>query len=391
MSEGTESPVQSSGLYLSILMVLIVTAFAAQRTWTIALGGFVCAIYALWMRSSSGFSRDNLLIVVGACILFVPGFFKLSHGLSPQFYFASTCATFFAAVAASRHSPKLFLRSFHATYVAAILAIAAVLYAYWDSAQPLGMAIEGSSTNGIPSYLIVIQVGLSLASYLVKGRLPLLSPLTTGAVAFFGNGRGSLVVAGMIIVISAAFNIAFVRDQDRLRRAVFLIIISIVVTGMLLYATELSELSTQYTKLSVGLVDENRLEILNQYLGKINPWTAIVGADYTGTVIDYEYNGNPHISYIRTHSLFGLPITVLALVSPLIPMLSDRSWKDKLVFSGLIALAAARALSEPIFFPTLLDFFYFTYFFLFFRYATFRTTKCESWGRVTEVGDARSR
>ena len=391
MSEGTESPVQSSGLCLCMLMVLIVTAFVAQRTWTLALGGVVCGIYALWMGSTTEFSRDNLLIAVGACILFVPGFFKLSHGFSPQFYFGSTCATFFAAMAATRHSPKLFLRSFRAIYVAAVLAIAAALYAYWGSREPLGMAIEGSSTNGIPAYLIVIQIGLSLASFLVKGRLPLLSPLTTVAVAFFGSGRGSLVVAGMIMVISAAFNIAFVRDQHRLRRAVFLIIMSIVVTGLLLFGTAILELATQYTKLSVGLVDENRLEILDQYLGKIDPWTAIVGADYTGTVIDYEYYGNPHISYIRAHSLFGLPITILALVSPLIPMLSDRSWKDKLVFSSFIGLAAARALSEPIFFPTLLDFFYFTYFFLFFRYATFRTTKCESWGRVTEVGDARSR
>jgi hypothetical protein len=122
------------------------------------------------------------------------------------------------------------------------------------------------------------------------------------------------------------------------------------------------------TKLREGLVDVYRLEILHQYLNKLDGWTLLVGADYSDTVIASQYDGNPHISFVRTHAYFGLTGIFLVLTSPLWIIFSRKSRRDRLVFSCFISLAILRAISEPILFPTLLDLFYFICFFIFWRY-----------------------
>tara|TARA_B110001450_G_scaffold164880_1_gene153753 strand:+ start:483 stop:908 length:426 start_codon:yes stop_codon:yes gene_type:complete len=122
------------------------------------------------------------------------------------------------------------------------------------------------------------------------------------------------------------------------------------------------------TKLSVGLVDENRLEILSIYLENLDAFGAIFGGSYSGTLIASEYSGNPHISFIRTHYLFGLLPMLAYIVSPVLIIFLVRDRKAKFVLLGFITLVWLRVLSEPILFPTVLDFFYFLIFFSALRY-----------------------
>ena len=142
-----------------------------------------------------------------------------------------------------------------------------------------------------------------------------------------------------------------------------------ILASLALYGEELFDGVSSYTKLSVGLVDTNRLQIWDHYMAQINPYTFFMGADYAGTVIEYEYRRNPHIAYIRTHSFFGLPVTVLAILSPMLVLFASKAMSAKLVFLAFISLAALRATSEPLFFPTLLDLFYFSYFFVYLNHA----------------------
>ena len=352
-----------------LFMAAVMLAFISQIQALIVAGAGLCALYAYGARSGQGLSRNEWLLLALCCLLFLPGFAKPYHGLSPVFYFLSTVAAFFAAMAATRKPPEVLLAAFHWMYWAAVAAIAWVLYTYWGYPEPFGMVIEGSSTNGIPAYLIVLQVSLSLATYLVHGRLPVLSTLFTFAVAFFGNGRGSLVVAAIIITATLTLNVIVAgRDKPQWRLA-FLLGLVLVAFGMVIWGEELLELVTTYTKLSVGLVDTNRLEIWDHYTRKIDGFTFLFGADYAGTVIEYEYRGNPHIAYIRTHSFFGLPLTLLALVSPAFVLLARKALGAKLVFFVFIGVAALRASSEPVFFPTLLDFFYFSWFLMYLKHA----------------------
>lgn len=353
----------------SVLLAMILVAFALQRPIMLAAGVIICASYALVHYRSAFISNNQLVYFLLITALFFPGIINFHHGLSPAFYYFSTVASFFAAGAVTKHKPEVIIAAFRLVYWGSVVLILIILYKYWDYVEPLGMVITGSSTNAIPSYLLVIQIGLSLCNFLVHGRLPMFSPIATGAVAFFGHGRSSLVIAGLIIVVSLFFNLRLTGSMSRKQQIIFLLILTSVAIPLVWNAQELIDLLFRHTKLSVGLVDENRLEILNEYWGKIQPWTFIFGADYAGTVIESVYLGNPHIAYIRTHSLFGLPLTIMAMVSPIFVFLSRKVLIVKLIFACFIGLAAIRASSEPLFFPTLLDFFYFTYFFLFFRYA----------------------
>ena len=356
---------------VTLFMAAILLAFVVQIPEVIVTGAVLCGVYAYGARSRAGLTHEQLLGGVLVSLLFLPAFVKPYHGLSPTFYFIATLLAFAAATVVSKKSPVVLLTSFRCVFWASAVAIATILYFYWDDPAPFGRVIEGSSTNGIPSYLIVVQVGLSLAHYLVHRRLPVVSPLFTATVAFFGSGRGSLVVAALLLAGTLLLNLLPAGEVGGRRwRRYYSIAVLLVLIAVAAYGEEIYELISTYTKLSAGLLDTNRLEIWEQYRDKIDAFHFLFGADYRGTIIETEYNNNPHISYIRTHSFFGLPITALAMVSPLIILLGMKKlFSARLVFLYFIGLAALRAYSEPIFFPTILDFFYFTYFLIFFNHA----------------------
>lgn len=352
-----------------LFMTVVLLAFATQVPAVIVATAGLCAVYAWAARSGSGLTRNEWMVRAMVCLLFLPAFVKPHHGLSPIFYFLATVAAFSAAMAAARKAPEVLLKAFEWIYLAAVVVVGWVAYTHWGEPEPLGMVIKGSSTNAIPAYLIVLQISLSLAAYLATGRLPVLSPFITFAVAFIGNGRGSLVVAALIIAATLLLNVVAPGRGKLHWRLAFLLGLVLAVSSLVLWGEEFLELVTNYTKLSVGLVDTNRLEIWDQYSEKIDGPTLLFGGNYAGTIIEHEYGGNPHIAYIRTHSFFGLPLTLLAMISPAFVLLARKTLAAKAVFFTFISLAALRAYSEPIFFPTLLDFFYFTWFLMYFNYA----------------------
>lgn len=354
---------------VTLLLSSILVAFALQRP-VLFVGGFaLCAVYVLLAHRRLIFKARQVFLFLLLTTLFLPAFFKPYFGLSPQFYFFNTLVMFLGAIALTRHPPEVLLWLLRISYGCFAALIMMALYIHWGKPEPLGEIISGSSTNGIPSYLIVVQVGLSLCNYLVHRQLPLVSALTTFVVAFYGYGRGSLVVAAMIVVISLAYDIALWRSAGYRRRAMLLLFTLAITFGLAKYGNDFGNLLNSYTKLGAGLIDPNRLEIWEQYIGKINTWTFLFGADYSGTVIEAMYQGNPHISYIRTHAFFGLPVTLLALLSPFLVFFSKKAWNTKIVFFTFIFMVSLRATSEPILFPTLLDLYYFSFFILFFRYA----------------------
>jgi len=360
----------SEATYIAIVMSSILLIFIVQIPTVIVLGTIACGAFAYAANLRHGITRKQLYGMAAVPVVLLPAFFKPYHGLSPIFYTFSTVFVFLAAQAIAKKNPVDLLKAFQIIYGASLAAIAFILYAYWGHPEPFGEVIEGSSTNGIPAYLIIIQIGLSLCFYVVRRRLPLWPPLATAVVAFFGNGRGSLVVAGLMIVGTFLFN-ALISDSARTgtRRRYYFVAALALFFVFSEYGEDMVDFVTRYTKLSVGLVDTNRIEIFDDYWDKLGPVTALVGADYEGTVIEMDHNNNPHISYIRTHSYFGLPATILALVSPAIVLFGRKTRMARAVFFFFIGMAALRAYSEPILFPTLLDFFYFCYFFIFFNHA----------------------
>jgi len=360
---------------VTCLTSLILISFVSQKPEVIAITTFFLAFYAIFHGPPLRLSHAELLKFICICALFLPVFINSHYGFSPFFYIISTLATFYVAKSVAANEPKVLLAAFRLIFTIAVAVIGLALYIYWGSAEPFEMLIEGSSGNGVPAYLIVIQIGLSLTNFLVNGRLPIASTVITGAVAFFGNGRGSLVIAGMIIFVSLLFNLILMRSASRSSQLRYFTLFFLLLILFAWNGQELIDFIISHTKLSVGLMDVNRIDILQSYIQKIDLWTLIVGADYEGTIIETIYNGNPHIAFIRTHVFFGLPLTLIVLLSPIAIFIGKKKLGAKFVFGTFIAIALLRAISEPIFFPTLLDFFYFLYFFIFFRYAPARGPK----------------
>ena len=349
-------------------------AFVLQRPETLLFGGVLCAVYAASNRKSFRVKWSELFVVL--IVALICGFSVLSfnHGLSPIFYLFSTFAIFYAAMHFNSSSIKELSLSLRIVFWLAIFAIGWVLLKYWDFPEPFGEIIPGSSTNGIPSYLIILQIALSLAVFLERKRLPITSPIFTLAVAVFGLGRGSIVVACIILTSSIVINFSLNQMTRTTRLAIMLLMALAVLIVLFVFGSYfdyglINDNLVGQTKFSEGLLDPYRAEIFDEYLSKLDYFSLLFGADYSGTVIATQYDGNPHISYVRTHAYYGFFGLLFVVFSPMLILLSNKKLLYKFVFLSFILFALIRALSEPLLFPTLLDFFYFSYFFMFFRYA----------------------
>lgn len=361
-------------VFKSGFLIALMMAFVLQRPETLLFGGVLCAVYAASNRKSFHVKWSELFVVL--IVALICGFSVLSfnHGLSPIFYLFSTFAIFYAAMHFNSSSIKELSLSLRIVFWLAIFAIGWVLLKYWDFPEPFGEIIPGSSTNGIPSYLIILQIALSLAVFLERKRLPITSPIFTLAVAVFGLGRGSIVVACIILTSSIVINFSLNQMTRTTRLAIMLLMALAVLIVLFVFGSYfdyglINDNLVGQTKFSEGLLDPYRAEIFDEYLSKLDYFSLLFGADYSGTVIATQYDGNPHISYVRTHAYYGFFGLLFVVFSPMLILLSNKKLLYKFVFLSFILFALIRALSEPLLFPTLLDFFYFSYFFMFFRYA----------------------
>jgi hypothetical protein len=214
--------------------------------------------------------------------------------------------------------------------------------------------------------MIIVQLFLCVTSFIMSGRAPILTPAITFLIAFFGSGRGSLVVVSLLVVGSLIINL-FPRNVPFIYRVALFTISIVAMVQIAINISEIYDYVSRFTKLSVGIADQNRLQILNDYLATITPYTFFFGSGYEGTIIEIRYLGNPHISFIRTHSFFGIFALLLALLSPFLVLFARAAWSFKLPIFFFVSLAVVRAGTEPILFPTLLDVFYFLMIMIFFR------------------------
>jgi hypothetical protein len=353
-------------LIIAALGIAITIAFALQAMVTLVGGVLLCLLFVIYYRRVLVIDARTATRAVIVLVLFAPAFFKPGHGVSPIFYLFSTAVSFTTAAVISRFSAATIHRAATIIYWVLASIVGGILLFYWGTPEPFGEVIQGSSTNGIPAYMIVIQLFLCVTTFVMTGRAPVLTPALTFVIAFFGNGRGSLVVGSLLVLGSLIINL-FPRSVSFKYRIALFVISIVALFELSIHATDLYDYVSRFTKLSVGIEDRNRARILSDYLAQINPYTFFFGAEYEGTIIDIQYKGNPHISFIRTHSFFGIFALLMALLSPFVVLFSRGRWSLKLPIFFFVALAVVRAGSEPILFPTLLDVFYFAMIMIYFR------------------------
>lgn len=359
-------------VYIASLFVSgLIFLFALQQPISLAMGVFLSAFYFF---GSGLFKTINLIVLLAALlvvvVVLVPSVF-LYHGLSPLFYMCSTAMVAGAAFGLSKLPLNRSLQS-----------LLMVFWFFWGltlclwrvhrgSVEPLGEIIPGSSTNGIPSYFIVLQVAISVTFLLCRMRLPILTPIATLFIAFLGLGRGSIVVAFALLVVSFVFNCIFFYGRSALGRVglcslLFLMTLLFLMVGFYLLGDVFS-VYIEHSKFSSGLMDPYRALILSEYLDGLDTLGVLFGGAYDGTVIDLKYDGNPHIAFIRTHAFYGLFGLLVVVLSPFFLFAARKPLRYRVVGFSFLYLLLVRALTEPILFPTLLDFFYLYVFLIFFR------------------------
>lgn len=359
-------------VYIASLFVgSLIFLFALQQPYSLLLGLFLSALYFLWSGVSKSINLIALQIVFLVVIIVSVPSVLLRHGLSPLFY---VCSTLLVAGAAFGFSKLPLTRSLQSLLIVFWFFWGLTLCLWWvhrASAEPLGEIIPGSSTNGIPSYFVVLQVAISLAFLLCRARLPILTPIATLFVAVLGLGRGSIVVALALLMVSFIFNFLFFYGKSALVRAglcflFFLVSVLFLLIGFYMLGDVFST-HIERSKFSSGLMDPYRALILSEYLDRLDILGVLFGGGYDGTVIELKYDGNPHIAFIRTHAFYGLFGLMLVALSPFLLFAARQPLRYRVIGFSFLFLLLVRALTEPILFPTLLDFFYLYVFLIFFK------------------------
>jgi hypothetical protein len=190
-----------------------------------------------------------------------------------------------------------------------------------------------------------------------------MSAVLTLGICIVGYGRGSIL--STLAIIAVNFITFSLRKNPR---QFFAAIGLLAVTAVWLaaaYGDQISYFVEANTKIGSGLYDQHRDAIIKDYSRLIDDDSLLIltGADYKGTVIEADYNNNPHNSYIRAHHIFGLPYLMLMLSFPLLAF-ARLPWRLRAYPLALVTVMLFRAATEPILFPTMLDVFYFAVCFL---------------------------
>ncbi|WP_313650357.1 hypothetical protein [Pseudomonas soli] len=355
------------------VVVFVLVNFFINSQLSLLVGALFLGVYSGFGIHRNPPTLNVLLIFCLFSILVAPALFVFNHGFSTFFYYVSTVISFFAARQLASIQAEMVLMGLRCSFYAFFVLCITLFYLHRAEPEPFGAILEGASTNGIPSYFIVLQVVLSIVTYLVMGRLPLMTPLLTLVIAVLGIGRGSILAASAIVLISVVFN--FLQDLNYRRwGGMFFwggIVLCVLVVCGINFDFLFNYVSSK-TNLSRGLYDPARADMISDYLGQLSIISLFSGGGFEGTVISQLYGNNPHNSFIRAHSYMGLGVFLLIVFSPFLVFFSGAKMSEKTVCFTFLLILLFRAISEPILFPTLLDFFYFFIFFFFYRRAAER-------------------
>lgn len=314
--------------------------------------------------------KSSFILICLVILLCLPAAISMNHNITPLFYLLFSPFLCLAAYKIGSnplpHVKSVVFKSYW-LFTFAIIVGAAL---NWDAVEPLGAIIPGASQNGLPSYLIVLLTAYLITAYAESGRLPIFPSLVTLAIALIGQGRGSIIVAFFIVSFSILINFLHITNKNY--RAIFIFAVPVLIAlFVIVFSTQIEgayEEIYNATRLSQGFLDEHRGQMLADYVQKLDGLSLLFGANYEGTSILTNYGGNPHSSFIRLHSFYGI-FGFLILAIPLgLAMLANKKKMDKFVIFSLISFALIRAATEPIFFPSALDFFYYIYFVIFFKH-----------------------
>lgn len=347
-----------SRLVASAFLMLLISAFATRdpvllSIYALAAAGVVLANIRV-LGGMSGKERAMTAVLVAALTMMLP-ISALRNESAFAHYFV-VLISLGAAYVLTRNL-CVYVDASRLSLVGAQTAV--VVYLGFSGLEnfPLEEMLPDSSSNGVTSYLVLLQANYCIVNFLLHRRTSIATSLVTLAICVVGYGRGSLLAAGGIVALNLLFAVSL---KSRMHAAVGTLLL--LCTSLGAYAAFGEEILTFIefnTKIGAGLEDEPREQIISDYIGKIDGLSLLIGADYRGTAIELDYFGNPHISYIRAHHIFGLPYLLVMLMLPLVLLWKGHAASVKIFCGVMLGLILFRSFTEPILFPTLFDLYYF--------------------------------
>lgn len=346
-------------LFLIVLVLGFITQSVPMGGLALIASGLLVAAYLPLLAKSSTSERLAIVLVVLVLTIMLPSsVFRAPTALAHYFVVLLSLLSAFLLT----RDIRTYLYASRCLLLGMLIAVFTFLSYSGLAGFPLENILPGSSSNGITSYLVVLQINYCIARYIEVKRASLVTPVLTLIICLEGWGRGSILASGGIIFVNMLFRFA---PGIKLRSFVtFLLFVLIMTVVYQQYDDDIGSFFNVNTKIGGGLSDPAREQAIEEYLAKIDPLTFLIGADYRNTSIDTALDKNPHNSYIRAHHIFGLPYLVLMLLFPLLFLSRETSLGQKVFILSMLLILYFRAFTEPIIFPTLFDFFFFAACFL---------------------------
>lgn len=347
----------NSRLQATLFVGLLVVGFATRHPVLMAL--YVAAAVCVMLANLHAFSRASVrernaaVVFVATLTVILP--LSVIRSETGVIHYIGSLISLGAAFVLSRNL-QVYWAASRAVLIAAQLAVVVYLARVGLADFPLETMLPDSSSNGVTSYLVLLQANYCLVNFLLTRRAGLSSAVLTLLICTVGYARGSILSAAGIVTIGLVSLLPARTYAAVLLRMLLFVGLCWVVYRLAAPAVEFVDANT---KLGSGLFDVHRYTILKEYLGRIDALTLWTGASYDGTSIVSQYNGNPHNSYIRAHYIFGLPYLLLILGLPLY-LFNRRHSLGVLLYSvAMGGVIFFRSLTEPLLFPTLFDFFFY--------------------------------
>lgn len=327
---------------------------------SLGVGIFICVRYfEIHQLKQSG--EKKITIFLAASIIPPILLSPISAYKSPEslyFIFSSCVAILIAFLSGQRLADALSALRITLVIVLLILFFY-IINNYSENPFPLEDFLQGAgSSNVVTSFLVVLQVAYSAITFIHSSKITWMTPLATFAICIVGYGRGS-ILASLMLLLTLMLIHTF-RMRRSIKNTIF-IGISVLILCLLssIYYTDVLSVIANNSKLGLGLVDDSRLMMINDYLAKLDGASLLLGSSYLGTSIEILFGNNPHNSFIRAHHMMGAFYLLFILSLPIFSILIQRNW---LMFFSSIAffvIIIFRAFSEPILFPTPIDYYFY--------------------------------
>lgn len=213
------------------------------------------------------------------------------------------------------------------------------------------------SRNVYSAILLAFAIGY-LFSRRVRGQgTSVILGLALVAASFFLFSRTGLVLAFALFVLFLLGSGVFLR---------FKVLLIVCVPGLILIPMlfDFAGFIASNSNFEKGL-DSPRYSMWASYLSSIDFFNVLFGYDLNSNELIAEHGGNPHSSYFRLHSYFGLGLLGLIFFSVLSFFMMIRRGQWFLVF--LMGCFFFRAVFDPVYFIWVFDYIFYPFvFFVFF-------------------------